>query len=141
MVKKVDHRRRRDRGFTLVELMMSMGLSTVGLMGLMTMQGISVKGNMASRNFAEATGIAQERVEQAQTVSYALLPSLDTTSAPETVGPSPGSPAAQKVYARTTTVAVDGANNVTTVTVSVSWADVDSNARSHSVQLVSRRSP
>lgn len=120
---------------------MSMGISTVGLLGLMTMQGVSIKGNMAARNFAEATGLAQERVELAQAAVYGALVNFDTSSTPEVVAPSPGSPATQKVYTRTTSVAVDPTNNFTTVTVNVSWGDADSNSKSHMVTLVSRRSP
>jgi type II secretory pathway pseudopilin PulG len=140
----VARRRRRSRGgFTLVELLISMGLSTVGLLGLISLQMVAVRGNMSSRAFTEATGLAQERQEYVQTETYTDLPTYNATEsklnaqglaqANTTLGP----------YTRTTAVVADAANNWTTITVTVTWADFENGAsnRNHNVVLVTRRSP
>jgi prepilin-type N-terminal cleavage/methylation domain-containing protein len=69
-------RRRRDRGFTIIELLVSMALASIGLMGLLALQVSAIRGNALSRNFLEASGIAQQIMEQAAETPYASLSTL-----------------------------------------------------------------
>ncbi len=132
-------RRRASAGFTLVELLIALALSTVGLLGLLSLQFITVRGNMSSRNFIEAVGLAQERLEAAQVVSYANLPTLTATE-PTLTANNGAQPGGQ--YTRQTTVNVNAAS--TDIVVDVSWADADNptvTALRHHVQMNTTRSP
>ena len=134
-------RLRRARGFTLIELMISMALSTVGLLGLLSLQMVAIEGNMRSRNFGEAVGIAQQRLERAAQLPYASLSSLSeyptgTANISPTTDLVDTSPAA--IYTRQTQVTVN-ADNTTDVTVTVTWSDTHN--APHSVKLVTKRSP
>jgi hypothetical protein len=120
--------------------MISMALSTVGLLGLMSLQMVAIEGNMRSRNFGEAVGIAQQRLELATELSYGTLSTLQETGtasiSPTTELVDTTSPAA--IYTRQTQVTLN-ADNTTDVTVTVSWKD--SRNAAHSVRLVTKRSP
>ena len=129
-------RRRRQRGFTLVELLVTLALSMVGLLGGLMMQLMAMRGNAASRNFVEAVGLVQERLETAQSVSYASLAQLATTET--NLAPNPGA-TTQRLYTRLTTVAAAGGS--TTISVTVSWADGTQAARTHRVTMYEVRSP
>ena len=139
-------RRRRQRGFTVIELLIAMTLSTVGLLGLMALQSIAIRGNMMSRNLVEATAIAQQRLEAAQRTSYATLSTLAEGSGCLTafggtsaVNPNPDtSNTTEAIYSRCTQVTVN-ANGTTDIKVAVWWKDQV--GRSHSIELDSKRSP
>jgi prepilin-type N-terminal cleavage/methylation domain-containing protein len=147
----VSVRRRRARGgFTLIELMVSMALSTVGLLGLLALQMIAIRGNMMSRNFAEAIGVAQQRLEVAGHTPYASLSTLADPGVPCTtsgnvvtggttgVSPNADTGSAQAIYTRCTSVAAN-VDNTTDLTVIVFWNDTSGNL--HRVTLVTKRSP
>jgi len=130
-----------QRGFTLVELLIAVALSTVGLLGLLALQMIAINGNMMSRDFGEAIGIAQERLEVAARTPYASLPALAET-ATASIDPTTDAPTTtsspQAIYTRTTTVTAN-ADATTDVQVVVTWNDARN--RSHAVTLVTKRSP
>jgi prepilin-type N-terminal cleavage/methylation domain-containing protein len=140
---------RRARGFTLVELLVAMALTTVGLLGLLALQGIAIRGNMMSRNFGEAIGIAQQQLELAERTPYASLPSFTTDPACSTaspcsagtsgVNPNPDSSnTIEAIYTRCTTV-TDNGDTTTTVLTRVCWQDTALGW--HHVDLQTRRSP
>jgi len=139
-------RRRRSSGFTLIELLIAMGLSTIGLLGLLALQSIAIRGNMMSRNFSEAIGIAQQRLEITERTPYTSLSTVaeGPSSCLTTFGGTPGvSPTAdtsslQAIYTRCTNV-TSNADNTTDIKVRVWWRDERNNA--HSVELDSKRSP
>ncbi len=143
----------RARGFTLIELLIAMALATVGLVGLIALQSIAIRGNMMSRNFGEAIGIAQQRLEIAERTPYASLAAMtpvdpacstDTSSSANAcqygtggVTPDP-STTTQGIYTRCTTV-TDNGDNTTTVLTRVCWQDTVQ--AWHYVDLRTRRSP
>lgn len=148
-------RTRAARGFTLIELLIALALATVGLLGLLALQSIAIRGNMMSRNFGEAIGIAQQRLEASEHTPYislaAMLPvdpacSTDTSSAANAcasgtpnVNPNPDATnTTAAIYTRCTTV-TDNGDSTTTVLTRVCWQD--SAASWHYVELRTRRSP
>jgi prepilin-type N-terminal cleavage/methylation domain-containing protein len=150
-------RQPRSRGFTLIELMIAMALTAVGLLGLVAMQSIAIRGNMMSRNFGEAVGLAQQRLEAVQYSLYAnlsanlqeggcalnVLPAAPSCSGAPTANlnafsPDPSS-SIEQIYTRCTAVSVDAINNVTTVQATICWND--SAGRSHTVGLRTEVSP
>jgi prepilin-type N-terminal cleavage/methylation domain-containing protein len=110
--------RRRDRGFTLVELLIALAISMVGLIGLMALQMVAIRSNASSRNFAEATALAQEKLEQLQIAPVSTLVTSTTTE--NNVPPSPNN-TNQAVYTRVTTITTNGSQAL--LKVDVKWND------------------
>ena len=59
--------RARSRGYTAVELMLSLALFTVGVTGIIAMQKVTVVSNQHAKNLAIATGIAEAWLDQLST--------------------------------------------------------------------------
>lgn len=138
-----------------------MALTTVGLLGLVALQTIAIRGNMMSRNFGEAMGIAQSRLEQAEHTIYTNLGTLQegtcAATAPPTkpnctgkvlsnVSPDPKNVSStQAIYSRCTAITTDLVNNKTTVQVTVCWNDLGyngvTNTTVHAITLYTTRSP
>jgi prepilin-type N-terminal cleavage/methylation domain-containing protein len=114
------------KGFTLVELLIAMALSVVGLLGLLALQSAAIRGNGLSRNFQEATALAQDKLEEKMTVPFAnLLSGTVVESSPELYHTS---------YTRTTATTINGAT--ASIQVTVSWTEEQSAlARAHSVVM------
>ena len=75
----VIHRTSED-GFTLLEVLIGMVIMTVGLLGLALMQGTSVQANNFANHFAQASYLAQMKVED-----LASEPFYQTGEAPGSV--------------------------------------------------------
>lgn len=59
------HRRRRGaRGYTAVELLMSMAILTIGVTGVVAMQKVTITSNQHAKNLAIATQVAQAWMDQ-----------------------------------------------------------------------------
>ncbi len=70
------------RGFTLVEVMIAMVVLLVGMIGVMSMQYFSVRGNAASRELRIATNLSQQALENLKLTPYASLQSMTNQPAP-----------------------------------------------------------
>ena len=57
-------RSQKQRGFTLIEVMMGLAVLTVGALGLMAMQQATIRGNMTARELTMATQATQLWVER-----------------------------------------------------------------------------
>jgi Tfp pilus assembly protein PilV len=140
----VVRRRRAAGGFTLIEILVSLGLATVGLLGMVALQTVAIRGNATSRNFTEAVGIAQAQIEALQVWPYATLAAVNQTTVGN-IGPTtpalyaPGSKAtSEDIYSRKITVTAGA--GMTSLLVDVSWPDAD-NLITHHVKLYTTRSP
>ena len=60
-------RRARARGYTAVELMLSIGLFAIGVTGIIAMQKLTVVSNQHAKNLAIATNIAEAWLDQLAT--------------------------------------------------------------------------
>jgi len=58
------NRRQSQRGFTLLELMLTLTVTTIGLIGLMSLHLSIARGNDAANRGAEASQIANATIEQ-----------------------------------------------------------------------------
>ena len=56
----------RQRGFTMIELMVSMSVTLVGLAGLLTLYGSTSRANRFSATYSEAAELASSTMEQLQ---------------------------------------------------------------------------
>jgi prepilin-type N-terminal cleavage/methylation domain-containing protein len=106
----------KEKGFTLVELLVALALSMVGLLGLISLQMVAIKGNANSRNYAEATALAQEKMEELQVLPYANV----VAGAEGPMGANPAS--TLKPYTRTWTILSDN-GTTKVIEVDVSWND------------------
>ena len=86
--------RRRSRGFTLIEVMLAIGIMLIGLVGIVSMQRISVDSNRHAKNLAMANRIAQTAMEMLIAASLAwnanavLVNTVFLTNVPN-VNPAP----------------------------------------------------
>ncbi len=75
---------RKLRGFNLLEVMMAVGIITVGAVGMVGMQRASIVGNADARQMAMGTALAQRWVEVLRRDAYlwqaATVAGLDNTS-------------------------------------------------------------
>jgi type II secretory pathway pseudopilin PulG len=81
-----------ERGFTLVEAMISMLVTVVGLVSLAGMFTVAMKTNASSRNFTTATTFAQDKLEQLGAISFQRL--VD----PGKMAPNPGAHGPDDAY-------------------------------------------
>jgi type II secretory pathway pseudopilin PulG len=62
-----------ERGFTLIEALISMLVTVIGLVALAGMFSLAMKTNASSRNLTTATTFAQDKLEQIGAVSFQRL--------------------------------------------------------------------
>lgn len=68
-VKRATH----ERGFTLIEAVIAIFVTVVGLISIAGMFSLAMKTNASSRNFTTATTLAQDKLEQLGAVSFQRL--------------------------------------------------------------------
>jgi prepilin-type N-terminal cleavage/methylation domain-containing protein len=100
-----------DRGFTLIELMIAMVLIVVGLLALGIFTGNMVGQDAKSERQTQAATYAQEQLENLK--NQATTGTLATGTGTETL---------DGIYTRAWAVTNGGNNNLSTISVTVSWA-------------------
>jgi prepilin-type N-terminal cleavage/methylation domain-containing protein len=74
---------RNERGFTLIEVLVALLITLIGLAGVLMMQSGSVKANRQNAQFTRASMIAEETIESARGVAVSKL--LDGVTYPSQV--------------------------------------------------------
>ena len=82
-------RRRQQGGFTLIEIMVSLGLLVIGLMGILALHMATVKGNRVSRQLERARVLAVQLMEDLRGTPVASLGGVGE-HAYDTVTPTEG---------------------------------------------------
>ena len=97
-----------ERGYTLLEVVVAISILTIGLLAVVSMMGMSIRGSTAAGNRAEAITWAQDKLED-----FMALPYGDVAS----------SVLWEDVYRIESTVgSVSGVPSVKHITVKVEWS-------------------
>jgi len=106
-----------NRGFTLIEALITTMLLSVAFLGMAAMTMGSIRGLAFSDNLTRATTLAKERIEQIEHADYATV--INANYPLEDYGTIAGYEPFQRVVQIT-----DGPEaNMKTVTVTVSWRE------------------
>ena len=104
-------RLRDKKGFTLLEVMITMLISTIGLLGLASMQVMAIKGNSFGQQMTVASTLAQNQLEEMRQNAGALADGEDTVTDHNGI-----------TYTRTWTVTPNTPQtNMNTVLINVVW--------------------
>jgi type IV pilus assembly protein PilV len=113
----VTRRRAAPRGFTLVEVLVALGIMAVGMVGVLALQKGAANASGYSRRATEAAILAEDKLEQLRTV-----PMVGVTDGADRVDAG-GVPADDAVFVRSWTVV--WADTLATLTVTVGWNESD----------------
>jgi len=110
------------KGMTLIEVMIALVITTVGLLGALAMVGSLYTGSAFNRSATEAMTLAQSKVEQANSMVIALgtTPTGGTETNLDAYGGSSGK---GTMYKRVTTWSASGDGTRYICNVEVSWTD------------------
>ncbi len=108
----------------------------VGLLGLMSLQLVAIRGNASSRSFSTAVAIAQEKLETVEFLPFGNLSTAAEVNATN-VSPWNASGFTTQFTRNTTVTTVVAATGVpiTTVLVDVSWPDQTIVGFNHHVKM------
>jgi type IV pilus modification protein PilV len=106
---------RKPKGFTLIEVVISLIILGIGILAVAAMQVTSTKGGYFSSNVTHATILAQDKLEYLKNLSYSHS---DLSNGQYNEGPISGT-----IFARQYMIAEDAGNSIKTITVTVQWTD------------------
>ena len=106
---------RKQKGFTLIEVVAGLIILAIGLLAIGTMQITSTKGGYFSSNVTRATIFAQDKLEYLKSLSYS---DSHLSNGLHNEGPIPGT-----IFSRVVNVAEDAGNSMKTITVTIHWED------------------
>ena len=113
-----------ESGFTLLEVMFSLVIASIGLLGLAMMQGTTIRGNSNSNRITTATILAQDKLEEFNTATEnpdnAQAPNLATGDGSEKVDDE--GTIGKGIFTRSWVVA-EHTKASRLVTVTVAWSD------------------
>jgi type II secretion system protein I len=107
---------RKTNGFTLIEVLVTMVILTIGLLGVTGLTAGVMKGNGFSKNMTTATMVAKQRLENVQRLGYSGTTTTNFPSDNENVSMGGA------IFVRQTSISENTpAANMKTVSVTVSW--------------------
>jgi prepilin-type N-terminal cleavage/methylation domain-containing protein len=106
---------RKQKGFTLIEVVAGLIILAIGLLGIATMQITSTKGGYFSSNVTQATIFAQDKLEYFKNLSYS---DSHLSNGLHDEGTISGT-----VFSRVVNVVEDAGNSMKTITVTIQWTD------------------
>lgn len=119
-------RGRRQRGFTLLELLVTLAVTVIGLTGLLALYVVTTQGNATSSRSGEGVAVAEATVEEMRTLALpALLTELGTATLPadvnlDTVAGRAGVTFNRRVQVTELTAT---STNLIKIRVEVTWTD------------------
>jgi prepilin-type N-terminal cleavage/methylation domain-containing protein len=106
-----------DRGFTFIETLIGLTILSIGVLALIELQYVVLKGNSASQKRLTAASLAEVRMNELRNVGYANIIAEAPTQVSSTNMPN-ATFTRQVIVANDTPVA-----NSKTVTINVTWSD------------------
>jgi type IV pilus assembly protein PilV len=120
---------RGEGGFTLIEIMVSMGLLVIGLLGILALQMTTVKGNRVSRELERAKVFAAQMMEDLRGEDLKTFTPTSATLSPITTSDG-------VTYNRSYSIeAAGGSGTLRRVTATVSFAENDDPDDVHTATL------
>jgi len=137
----VARRRPRQRGLTLIEVLIALLIATVGLLGALAMLSTLMRGSAFSRNVSEASALVQSKIEEAQSLAgVSVAPPVPANGAITESGLNAfGQVAGGGMFSRVTTWGVSADAQRRTIQVTVSWADAGN--QPHALSATAERIP
>lgn len=120
--------RRGERGFTVVEVLIALAISTLGLAAMLAIHSTGSNATLYTRHATEATVLAEQALEELLTV-----PTGSLTSGGDVVD-AQGNEDSEGAFARSWTV--NWVGNLASVEVSVTWLEDDGD---HTMTVNTRR--
>jgi type IV pilus assembly protein PilV len=120
-----------QNGFTLLEVLITLLVLTIGLLGTAGLTTGIIRGNSFSKIITSGTAVAQTQLEAIQRAGYAGAVINDVS------GPFKSSDTVAMsgiTFSRAT--AIITASNMKTITVTVSWSEANSVSRSVTLQTI-----
>ena len=79
-----------ERGYTLIEVLITMAVLSIGILGVSAMQISSINGNASARGVTEAANIAAQQVERLKALPFTHPDLSDTSGDVEHQAPDQG---------------------------------------------------
>jgi prepilin-type N-terminal cleavage/methylation domain-containing protein len=135
--------RRRKRGFTMIEVMVSMGILATGLLAVSAAQLYAMRGGHTARHTTDAAEFAQRKIEELDRRAWADLVSTGGAWTPnggeahDTTVSTSSAAVTEQAYSLqwriTDTIGPSGAVFLKTIDVRVQWDEPNRPGRSYSV--------
>lgn len=115
---------RGQQGFTLIEILITLAVTLIGLGGLMTLHHVITEGTATAGRMAEASSIAEAALEEVRRAPFATL-EAQLGAPPIDVELEQASGRGERVYGRRLTVeALDAVSeDLFRVRIEVTWSD------------------
>lgn len=121
-----------QQGFTLLEVLVTIVILSIGLLGIAGLTTGVIRGNHYSKNITSATAAAQTQLEAVKSRGYAEAVAANFPADIVNMG--------GMSFNRTTTITADSpATNMKTASVTVNWTDSNNTARSVMLETILAR--
>lgn len=119
---------RRQKGFTLIEVVAGLIILAIGLLAIAAMQITSTRGGHFSNNITQATIFAQDKLEYLKNLSYNDSHLSNGLHNEDVISGT--------LFSRVVDVVEESGNSIKIITVTVRWTD----QRNHSISFSTIRS-
>ena len=121
-----------QQGFTLLEVLVTIVILSIGLLGIAGLTTGVIRGNHFSKNITSATAAAQTQLEAVKSGGYEYALAANFPSDTVNMG--------GMSFNRTSTITADSpATNMKTVSVTVNWTESNNTARSVILETILAR--